>query len=184
MYRACGNRSARSCTWVAKIPAAIAVMMLLGLLTSGTGVSLITVASASPSMPTVKAAQTALGDVLVDAKGMVLYRYTADKRRCERLLYGMPDALAGAGVPIRWPAHRWSRCESACPRRDHAERREEAGDVRRLATLHLFCRPGTRTSNGAGRQGHTRDLVRRLRQSGEEPNTEGLARSGPRRLPR
>ena len=80
MYRACGTRSARAYTWVAKIPAAIAVMMLLGILTCGAGVSPITVASASPSTPTVKAAQTTLGDVLVDAKGMVLYRYTADKK--------------------------------------------------------------------------------------------------------
>ena len=80
MYRAWGNRSARSCIGVAKIPAMIAVTMLLGILTSGAGVSPITVASASPSMPTVKAAQTTLGDVLVDAKGMVLYRYTADKK--------------------------------------------------------------------------------------------------------
>ena len=81
MYRACGNRSARSCTCVVKVPTAIAVTMLLGILTSGgTSVSQITVASASPSMPTVKAASTKFGDILVDAKGMVLYRYTADRK--------------------------------------------------------------------------------------------------------
>jgi len=86
MTRARGRYLAHSYALLAKIPTTIAVTALLASLTiGGTGsVSQVAPASAAAnapvsSVPTVKAAHTKLGDVLVDAKGMVLYRYTADK---------------------------------------------------------------------------------------------------------
>ena len=99
----------------------------------------------------------------------MLYRSSADYKDASDCytasLSLWPVLVSPAGVAMTIAGPGVSR---ACPRRDHAERREEADHVRRLSTLHSFCRPVTRTSDGAGRQGHTRDLVRRLRQSGED----------------
>jgi len=51
---------------------------------------------ASSGQPTVRASHTKLGVILVDAKGMVLYRYTADKRN-------ISNCYTGGGCVSLWP---------------------------------------------------------------------------------
>lgn len=81
----CSDRvDVRLAVATATMAAAVSVAMLVtGLsqsLSGGAAALASTSAPASPGQPAVKAARTKLGEILVDAKGMVLYRYTADRK--------------------------------------------------------------------------------------------------------
>ncbi len=51
---------------------------------------------APSAQPTIEAAHTTLGEILVDAKGMTLYRYTADRK-------DLSNCYAAYGCEALWP---------------------------------------------------------------------------------
>lgn len=79
------GRGGRRSQAITVLPAAVIFLVMLvgGPVQNSSGIAALASAIDPPSsgQPTVKAAHTKLGQILVDAKEMVLYRYTADRKK-------------------------------------------------------------------------------------------------------